>query len=76
MKTTTLGELLTDEQIERVMDIIASTTRQDRIAKLKEYFNSFKDELERKGVIADFLAYLVEHMLSEHQQQKDAHANN
>lgn len=69
MKTMPLGQLLTDEQIEQVLDIIQHTARHERIAKLKEYLGQFKAELEHKGVVADYLAYMVEHLVQNYQRK-------
>lgn len=72
MTTMKLGELLTDEQIEKVLDIIVEHPNQhERIRALKQYLAQFSKELEAKGVISDFLAYVVEYLITE--QQKDTH---
>jgi uncharacterized membrane protein len=76
MRTMKLGEILTDAQIERTLDIIQSTTRHDRIAKLKEYFSSFKDELEKKGVLPDYLAYVVEYLLANQIKKVETYERN
>lgn len=70
-----LGEILTDAQIEQVLDIIQKTTERERIAKLKEYLGQFKDDLERKGVVADYLAYAIEHILL-NKQRKETNERN
>lgn len=75
MTQVPLDELLTDEQIEMVMVIIQRTPGRDRIAKLKEYLNQFKDELEKKGVVADYLAYAIENIML-NIQQKEANERN
>lgn len=75
MKSVPLDELLTDEQIEMVMVIIQRSKGHERIAKLKEYLNQFKDELEKKGVVADYLAYAIENIML-NIQQKEANERN
>lgn len=60
---TTLSELLTPAQIKAVKAIIkAEPDSLRRVKKLKAYLAEFKDELERKGVAPDYLAYVIEHI--------------
>lgn len=72
MNTTTfrLGDLLTEPQIEAVLDIIEHCPDSiERVKRLKEYLNTFKDDLEKKGVVADYLAYVIEHLAAVPQTQ-------
>jgi hypothetical protein len=60
-KTTSPGDILTDEQLERVMTIL-DEYRDDpieRIHRLKAYLNTLP--LEEKGILPDYLAYAIEY---------------
>ena len=60
-----LSELLDNAQINRVTAILNGSG--DDIAKtraLKDYLNQFREQLEAKGVLPDFLAYAIMHVAS------------
>lgn len=60
MKTIKLGDLLNDQQVQGVVDILNSNQPESVIIhNLKAYLNEFKDELEKNGVVSDYLAYVL-----------------
>lgn len=63
-KNTTLGEILNPEQLHGAVDII-NRIQNDDIAltqALKKYLVQFSADLEKKGVVPDYLAYLLTHL--------------
>jgi hypothetical protein len=61
-----LGEILTDEQIAEVVKLLNSFDDDfDRCNAIKRYLNKFRDALETKGVIPDYLAYLIVYKMQE-----------
>lgn len=60
MKTTNLTELLNDEQIKEVDKILnAKGYVWERTKKLKEYLGQFRIELVAKGVLPEYLSYVL-----------------
>ena len=60
MKTAKLSDLLTAEQMEEVCDIFnSSDDDMDAVRKLKIYLNNLKEQLEAKGIVPDYLAYVL-----------------
>jgi hypothetical protein len=62
-KMTSLSALLTKDQIQAVVDIL-NRTNIDEIAQtklLKEYLRTFDAQLQAKGVLPDYLAYVLIH---------------
>lgn len=73
MKTIAIGELLTPAQCEDVRQILLTET--DPIAvtrKLRDYFVPLRDQLEAKGMLPEYLAYVLPFTL---QATVDAHKN-
>ena len=59
-KIVKLTELLTSEQLEVVESICRENPDQlDACNKLRRYLSQFKTELEAKGVLHDYLAYVI-----------------
>lgn len=59
-KITSLGEILADEQCNEVTRILNEPLDDfEKGKKLKLYFESFRSELETKGVDAGYLSYAV-----------------
>lgn len=60
-ETKKLTDILTEAQIEETQKILNEEGMDDfeRSNKLRRYFESFKDELDAKGVVPGFLAYVV-----------------
>ena len=59
-KQVLLSDLLTHEQLDEVERILNTTEdRMDASNKLRRYLAQFKTELEAKGVVSDYLAYLI-----------------
>lgn len=55
-----LGDLLTSEQSARTTDILNGQGDDSyKIKKLKQYFNTIKADLEAKGALPEYLAYVV-----------------
>jgi len=52
-----LGQLLDKSELEIALNLI----NQNDYKKLREFLNSIKDKLEKKGISADYLYYLLEH---------------
>lgn len=64
MKTITLGELLTEEQMAEVTRIVAMYG-DDCTPRLKAYFRSIGEQLESKGVLPEYLAYALPYSLGQ-----------
>jgi hypothetical protein len=62
-RTASLDEFLTEKQIQRVAQIVNENyaSSENRIGLLREYLNTIKEEVESKGILADFLAYAIEY---------------
>lgn len=59
-KSVKLTELLTEQQLDVVESILNETPdRMDASNKLRRYLAQFKDELLTKGVVSDYLAYVI-----------------
>lgn len=57
-----LGDLLTEDQIQRVADILNSDIDDiQRVAELKLYLGQFREQLESKQVLPEYLAYALVH---------------
>lgn len=60
MKTITLGEVLTDEQVDKVMKILDhAKSDAARINSLKNYYTGLRKQLAQKGVLPEYLAYVT-----------------
>lgn len=58
--TASLNELLSDAQCERVIAIVESGESDSQIIKdLKEYLGTLREQLEAKGVLPAYLAYVL-----------------
>lgn len=61
MTTIQLGDILTGHQCDEVLSImLASSESVDRVRKLKEYLIPMREQLESKGVVPEYLAYMLE----------------
>ncbi len=64
-KTTTIGEILTEEQFERVSDILKGCYNHvDAEQRLLPYFESIREQLESKGIIPEYLAYSLPYWIT------------
>jgi hypothetical protein len=64
-KTVVLGELLNSKQAREVGRILNSTADPiEQTRRLKDYFGTFREDLEKKGVLPEYLAYAVVYRLS------------
>lgn len=62
IKMVSLSDLLTPEQISHSGTIMAETEGEgEQLKKLTAYYETFKDDLEAKGVIPGYLALIVVH---------------
>jgi hypothetical protein len=60
MKTALLSDLLTQEQMEEVVAIFNDAGNDmDAVRQLKIYLNNIKEQLEAKGIVPDYLAYVL-----------------
>lgn len=60
-----LGDVLTASQCRKVRNIVNSEKDSlKRVAALKSYLNGYKASLEKKGIVADYLAYAIEFALT------------
>ena len=60
-KHVTLGEVVTEEQAEHICKMLnADLDPVDRVRQLTAYLNTFRAELEQKGLLPEFLAYAIE----------------
>lgn len=60
-KTISLGEILTEKEIKDCINFLDK----NELPKLGEYLNNRKQELELKGVVADYLYYLLQNLRNE-----------
>lgn len=59
-KTVRMDELLTEDQIKMVTEILnQGGTDFERTHAVRKYLEQFKDQLEAKGVVPGYLAYVV-----------------
>lgn len=76
MKTIQLSDLLNAQQLVETKRILRSTTNPiERVRRLKDFFETFSDELEAKGVLPAYLAYVVEWQAVEHTIRQQAMNN-
>jgi hypothetical protein len=57
----TLGDLVTDQQAQEICNIL--NAQQDSIKRVREltrYLSGFRAELEKKGILPEYLAYAIE----------------
>lgn len=69
-RSVALSDILTDDQIKVVVEIL-NRPNVDDIAMtklLKEYLRTIGPQLEAKGVVADYLAYMIIHMADQLRQ--------
>lgn len=60
LKTTSLGAILTDEQLMRVKDIAEKhRSLESRVSHLRKFLKTIEPELNSKGIHPDYLAYLI-----------------
>jgi hypothetical protein len=59
-KMMKLTDILTSEQLDMVESILSETPDQmDATRKLRKYFATFKEDLLAKGVVSEYLAYVI-----------------
>lgn len=59
-KTVRMDELLTEDQIKMVTEILnQGGTDFEKTHAIRKYLEQFKDQLEAKGVLHDYLAYVI-----------------
>lgn len=58
-KQVTLGEILTEDQAEEAFKILKETPKDKCVNALKVYFRTIEKELEGKGMLPDYLAYVL-----------------
>lgn len=59
---TTVAQLLTEEQLNRVRKIMMDVPSLQRSKELWDYLITHRQELEAKGVEPEYLAYLIEYV--------------
>lgn len=70
MNSISLDQLLTMDQLRKVMAIYDKHGNSPEGARaLKTYLNTFKAELEAKGVLPDYAAYLLLFTLDNHGEE-------
>ena len=63
-KNVQLGDILTPEQIDAVVQLACSTPDDFKFTqRAKDYLNKIATELEAKGVVPDYLAYVLTSIL-------------
>lgn len=58
-KTVALGDILSKQQLKDIAKLLNETPEHNQVEFLKNYLNTFPEELEAKGVLPDFLAYML-----------------
>lgn len=66
MKDVKLSDLLTEEQIEHVIELLNHNTP-EKFKLLRSYLCQHREELETKGVVPEYLGYYLEHAYNEGQ---------
>lgn len=62
-RTVKLSDILGTAQLKEVKRILNSSPDSlERVRRLKDYFGTFADDLERQGILPAYLAYAVEYM--------------
>lgn len=60
MRTVTLGQILSPGQIVEVKRILNSTADSvEQTARLRDYYGTFRDDLERQEILPEYLAYVT-----------------
>jgi hypothetical protein len=63
-KTVALGEILNTNQLREVKRILNSTADTiEQVQRLKDYFGTFREDLERQEILPEYLAYVVAYRL-------------
>lgn len=62
-QTKKLADLLTEEQIE-ALELILSVNDPLKWKLVRAYLRGLREELEAKGVVPEYLAYVLEYQLS------------
>ena len=57
-KTVSLGDILSEAEIKDCINFLD----RNELQKMREYLNARKEELELKGVVADYLYYLLQNL--------------
>lgn len=75
-----LGELFTEAQLAEVNRILkAHEDSVERVRALKEYLSQFRTELEAKGAVPEYLAYVFEYIALKQRfrewREQNAHLN-
>ena len=69
MEHRSLSDILTPEQIQEVTNIANSVTDDMELTrKLKAYFATIAQELDAKGIVPDYLAYMLTHLIMQQHQ--------
>ena len=59
-KTVRMDELLTEDQVKMVTEILnQGGTEFEKTHAIRRYLAQFKEQLEAKGVLSDYLAYVI-----------------
>jgi len=78
-KTMKLGDILTEVQIAETMEILNAPHGKihgEATNKLKAYYSQFREQLEAKGVLPEFLAYAVPFWIRKGLEEQDDNSNN
>lgn len=62
MKNVKLSELLTQKQLEKVTVILRDPPSNTRSIALKKYLITQREALELKGVLPEYLSYMIEYL--------------
>jgi|TARA_R100001530_G_scaffold134874_1_gene110700 hypothetical protein len=54
-----LSEILSDSQIKKVIKILKTNKNEDRLSSLKSYFTEISDDLKKKGIHHEYLAWVI-----------------
>ena len=72
-KTFTLSQVLSPMQQKQVERIMRSTHDSiERTKRLKDYYGTFRDDLERQGLLPEYLAYATEYAYIQSNAQRAA----
>lgn len=61
MRIVNLSQILSPAQLKEVERILKSSTNSiERVKRLKDYYGTFREDLEKQDILPEYLAYCTE----------------